>query len=169
MLRASEKNAKSVTTSRELARRSIAAIYISAQIYISAPSFGGAHEAERLGGRLGAIGFVRSDFRPPDKRPSKFFFVPASPEQGARDVRSAASKGQICPVTGRCEVPCHPPSLPSLLSLSDTTQDIRFLCSPSLAPSLCSLIPSPSLLCPLKPQSPLCSTTQARVVEQRGD
>jgi hypothetical protein len=51
-------------------------------------------------------GFVRSDFRPPDKRPSIFFSVPASPEQVARDVRSAASKGQICPVTGLCEVPC---------------------------------------------------------------
>jgi hypothetical protein len=38
-----------------------------------------------------------------------FFSVPASPEQVARDVRSAASKGQICPVTGLCEVPCHAP------------------------------------------------------------
>jgi hypothetical protein len=54
---------------------------------------------------LGWSGFVRSEFRPPDKRPSGFFFVPASPEQVARDVRSAASKGQICPVTGLCEVP----------------------------------------------------------------
>jgi hypothetical protein len=54
---------------------------------------------------LGWSGFVRSEFRPPDKWPYNFFFVPASPEQGARDVRSAASKGQICPVTGLCEVP----------------------------------------------------------------
>ncbi len=59
---------------------------------------------------LGWSGFVRSEFRPPDKRPSIFFSVPASPEQGARDVRSAASKGQICPVTGLCEVPWWVPS-----------------------------------------------------------
>ncbi len=41
------------------------------------------------------------DFRPPESRP---FNVPASPEQGAADVRPAASKGQICPAAGRHEV-----------------------------------------------------------------
>ncbi len=59
-----------------------------------------------LGG-LGWSGFVRSAFRPPDKRLANFFFVPASPDQGARYVRPAASKGQICPAAGRHEVPWY--------------------------------------------------------------
>ncbi len=65
-----------------------------------------AHGSRRKGSgpvRSGRSG--RSAFRPPDKRPANFFFVPASPEQGARDVRPAASKGQICPAAGRHEVP----------------------------------------------------------------
>jgi hypothetical protein len=41
------------------------------------------------------------DFRPPENRPAN---VPASPEQGAADVRPAASKGQICPAAGRHEL-----------------------------------------------------------------
>ncbi len=60
---------------------------------------------------MGWPGFVRSEFRPPDKRPSIFFFRSGFAGTGRPGcVRSAASKGQICPVTGLCEVPCYPPA-----------------------------------------------------------
>jgi hypothetical protein len=50
------------------------------------------------------------DFRPPENRPAAN--VPASPEQGAADVRPAVSKGQICPAAGRHEFRCLAPMKP---------------------------------------------------------
>jgi hypothetical protein len=63
--------------------------------------------ALRSGKRAGRAGRVQSIVRPPDNRPNEDIFVPASPEQGAPDVRSPASKGKGGPggvPDGRCSL-----------------------------------------------------------------
>ncbi len=50
-------------------------------------------EGRRVQGAVRSM--VWSEFRPPDSRPAEYYFVPASPEQGARESGPRRAKGKL--------------------------------------------------------------------------